>query len=359
MSAMLPFEAEARAAIGDELFGYLLGRAVDGGDEDANEAALRQFRLVPRIMADVQAVDLNTRILGLEAAAPLIVGAFAGDRLFHPEGLLAVARACHRLRLPLIVSEETVTPLAEIAVIHDQVLLQLRAAGPVARVMALADHAAKVGARGLVLTVLAPAHPIDGLRPGGFNVSQELRDRGWTTIGSDRPGPMPLPAFPNWTTAEVSQIAAHSKALGLALIVKGVLHPDDVARCEQAGADAVMVSNIGLRQSSRWIASAHALAAVRTGSSTKTPLLFDGGVRHGSDVLIACLLGAQAAVVSRPILSALAGRGEQGVEATLRSLIDATMAMTLWMGAGRIDALTQDQLVTADGRPVVGGEHHG
>jgi isopentenyl diphosphate isomerase/L-lactate dehydrogenase-like FMN-dependent dehydrogenase len=76
-------------------------------------------------------------------------------------------------------------------------------------------------------------------------------------------------------------------------------------------------------------------------------------------VLIACLLGAQAAVVSRPVLSALAGGGEQGVEATLRSMIDATMAMTLWMGAGRIDALTQDQLVTADGRPVAGGKNHG
>ena len=359
MSSMFPFEAEARAAIGDDLYRYLLGRAVDGGAEDANEAALRRFCLLPRLMADVQSVDLGSRILGLDVAAPIIVGAFAGDRLFHPDGLIAVARACHRLRLPLVVSEETVTPLADVVVCHDQVLLQLRAAGPVERVLALVKQAGDAGARGIVLTVLAPTHPIQGLRPGGFDVGQALRDKIWTTIGSDRPGPEPLPAFPNWTSVEVAEVAAHVRERGLSLVLKGILRPGDVAPCEKAGANAVMVSNIGLRQSSRWLPAPFALPGVRAAASPETAVLVDGGIRHGSDILVAHLLGAHAAVVSRPVLSALAGGGENGVESYLQGLIDATRAMTMWMGAGRIEDLAEDQLVMADGRTVVRGHYNG
>lgn len=350
MTAMLPYHKEAETAIGTDLYRYLVGRAVDGGNEDANEKAFQRFCLVPRVMTDVRQVDLKTRLLDLDIAAPIIVGAFAGDRLFHPEGLAAVARACNQLRLPLVVSEETVTPLADITACHDQVLLQLRAAGPVERVAALVDHAADVGAKGIVLTVLAPTHPIEGLKPGGFDVGQALRDRGWTTIGSDRPGPMPLPAFPNWTSAEIGEIAQKAQARGMPLILKGILHGGDVSVCESAGAHGIMVSNIGLRQSSRWLPSPLALSRIRAAASTGTIILADGGIRHGSDVLIARLLGADAAVVARPVLAALAGGGEAGVERYLGSLIDALTAMTLWMGAGRIEDIGPDQLVTADGQ---------
>ncbi|MCX8999707.1 alpha-hydroxy-acid oxidizing protein [Rhizobiaceae bacterium BDR2-2] len=353
---MLPYQAEAEAAIGKDLYRYLVGRAVDGGAEDANEAAFRRFCLVPRVLSDIRGVDLATTLFGVEIAAPVVVGAFAGDRLFHAEGLAPVARVCKRLRLPLVVSEETVTPLARITALHDRVLLQLRAAGPVERARSLVEHAADAGAVGIVLTVLAPAHPIEGLRPGGFDVGQALRDRGWTTIGSDRPGPMPLPAFPNWTARDISEVADSAKARGLHLVVKGVLHPGDVAACEQAGAGTLMVSNIGLRQSSRWLPAPLALPGMRAAASKGTAVLADGGIRHGSDVLIARLLGADAAVVSRPVLTALAGAGEKGVESYLSGLIDSLTAMTLWMGAGRIEDLRPDQLARADGTPLPYGK---
>ena len=93
----LPYETEARAAVGDDLFRYMLGRATDGESDDANETALRQYALLPRVLTRVDKVDTSTTLFGMQNAAPLVVGAFAGDRLFHPEGLLPVARACRRL----------------------------------------------------------------------------------------------------------------------------------------------------------------------------------------------------------------------------------------------------------------------
>jgi 4-hydroxymandelate oxidase len=345
----LPYQSEARAAVGDELFRYMLGRALDGDAEDANETALRRYFLVPRVLTRVDWVNTTTKFLGMQSAAPLMIGAFAGDRLFHREGLMPVARACRTLALPLIVSEETVTPLADICAEHDMVLLQLRAAGPVERVQALVDMAAGAGAKGIVLTVLAPVHPVQGMQPGGFDVGQVLREKGWKTIGSDGPGPQPLPAFPQWTGEQVAKVVSTASGHGMPVVLKGILHPGDVAGAEATGAKGIAVSNIGLRQSGRWLASPHAVRAVRHSAASDTAVLLDGGVRHGSDVLTACLLGANAAIVSRPVLSALAGGGEACVEAYLKAVIDAVAALTMWMGAESPSALGRDQITIADG----------
>lgn len=354
----LPYQAEARAALGDELFRYLLGRSQDGQPEDGNEAAFRRYALVPRLLTGTTGIDTETGFLGQKIAAPLVIGAFAGDRLFHPEGLLPVARVCARLRLPLVVSEETVTPLPSITACHRMVFLQLRAAGPLERVRSLMQQAADAGAAGIVLTVLAPVHPVQGMQPGGFNVGQTLREKGWSTIGSDGPGAHPLPAFPQWGFAEVAAMVEAAKSLGLPVILKGILHPGDVLPCEQTGASAIAVSNIGLRQSGRWLTALDALPAIRKAATENTIIMLDGGVRHGSDILTARLLGADVAVVSRPVLSALAGGGEAGVEHYLRGLVDAVTALTTWMGARNPDGLSADQLVrigAAD--PDTGADH--
>lgn len=340
---MLPLSDAARTALGDQLYDYMIGRADDAwplADEDANAAAFRRFRLMPRLFGPVDAPDLSVELAGRRLAAPLVVGAFAGDRVFHPEGLLPIARACGRMGLAQFVSEETVTPLPEITAANPETWLQLRAAGPVERIARIMEAAADQGAAGIVLTLLAPAHPRPGQRPGGFDIGAELRRRDWATIGtmldgSGSAGVAPLPSFPRWRPEDLRAAVDVAKARGLPVIVKGVLHSEDAGAVLDCGAAALAVSNIGLRQSDRWAPALDQLPAIRD-VAPQAALLLDGGVRHPADILTARLLGADLAVATRPAITALAGGGEAGVEAFLRRMVDGLFALTTWLGDGEV-----------------------
>ncbi len=342
----MPFAEQAIRTLGEDLFRYILGRASDNDDgQDANEVEFTRYTLVPRVLRGIQASDISTDFLGYRAAAPVAVGAFAGDRLFHPDGLLPIARICRDLALPLMVSEETVTPLAEICAEHRSSWLQVRAAGPVERIMRLADLAAGCGTAGLVLSVLAPVHPVRGLQPGGFSIGEAIAARGWSTIGSTGPGVEPLPAFPAWGWAEIRGIVGHCAQAGLPVLLKGILHPDDAGLAQNAGASGVIASNIGLRQSARWVPALRQLPKMR--AAFKGTLLQDGGVRHGADVLIALALGADLAVIVRPLISALAAGGETAVRGVLNQLITGTQAMAAWCNLACLDDLSAD-LIAAE-----------
>ena len=353
---------QASAALGPTLFDYLRGRPHDmrDGDIDPNEAALSRYRLVPRILTGCQGVDLACAIFGRMYAAPIGVGAFAADRLFDAAGVAAIGRVCARLRLPLFVSEEAVTPLADVIATGADCWLQLRAAGPVARAERLVLQAADAGCKGIVLTVLAPVHPVPGLHPGGVDVAAEIASRGWSTIGAVE-GVARLPAFPAWSDIELTHIVAHAHACGMKIIVKGVLHPMDAKMAVDAGCDGVMVSNIGVRQLYRWAPAIDQLPTIREALlATRRPIvgddapsapasiLIDGGIRQAADIIVACILGAQMAVLVRPVAYALAAGGESGVEQMLSGLIGELTAVCAWMGAANISALGTDQLTRLD-----------
>jgi len=334
----LPFAAEAREKLGDALYGYMLGQARDDvSGVDGNEAAFAAFQLIPRVMRGQKTMDMSTAFFGRTLSAPLIAGAFAGDRVFHAEGLLPIARACRTLELPMIVSEETVTPLADICAEHDMSWLQLRAAGGLERIYRFIDMAAAAGARGLVLTVLAPVHPVKGLQPGGFSISEELLRRDWSTIGSTAPGVEALEPFPTWDWADLKAACDHAKSVGLPVLVKGILHPNDAKRAMKAGAAGIIPSNIGARQSSRWVPALEQLSAIRAKSDGM--VIHDGGVRFGADIVTALSLGAQLAIVVRPLICALVAGGEIAVRDVLGRLRDETLAIASWCGVSDLTEL--------------------
>jgi len=339
----LPWCEEAQARLGARLSAYLLGAAHDAtdhsahADADLNHSRLARHRLLPRVLATQAMPSAGIVLFGRPLSAPLAVGAFAGDRLFHPEGLLPVAAACRRLGLPLIVSEETVTPLAALCQAAPNVWLQLRAAGDPQRVRRLIDAAAAAGAAGVVLTVLAPVNPKSGLDPGAFSVGNEIAARGWITIGSDSPGIATLPAVPGWGWDDIAAMLECARGRGLPLMAKGVLREEDARRAAEIGCGGLIASNIGLRQSSRWVAPADRLPFLR--KHFAGPLLLDGGVRSGADILVALCLGANLAIVVRPVITALAARGEAGVFAYLSGLIDTFEASMFWCGVTNPDGL--------------------
>ena len=203
------FEDPARIALGDALFRYVDGRPfdLDQGARDPNELAFAAYRLVPRVLRGQSDVDTRVAFFGQELPSPLAVGAYAGDRILSDTGIGPIAEACQSFGLPLFVSEECITPLQEIVAQHDRVWLQLRAAGPQSRAVDLIGQAARYGASGIVMTVLAPAHPRPGLQPGGVSIGREIAERGWSTIGSPI-GIASLPAFPAWGWADAEAVAA-------------------------------------------------------------------------------------------------------------------------------------------------------
>lgn len=330
----------------DELEAYLRGWA--DLQPDDNETAFRRFALLPRVMTGRSGIDVTCSLLGMTMGAPLIVGAFAADRLFHELGLLPIARICDRLRLPLIVSEETVTPLATITTQHDLCWLQIRGAGTLERACRMIALAANQGARGLVVTLLAPTHPCPGQQPGGLDVGAELARREWSTIGSAEPGIGDVAPWPQWNWDDLRHVVEQARTHGLPVIAKGVLHPDDVEHAVAVGCAATMLSNVGRRQLRRSVAPLDMLreAAAVTGDH---PLLLDGGIRSGSDAIVARCLGAIASIVVRPVAKALAQGGEGGVERLLTSYVNEITATASWLGVDGLAALQPALVRNAEG----------
>lgn len=343
---VLPFQQETRERLGEPLYRYMLGQPADAllDAQDSNSLDLQRYRLLPRVMQANKGIDTSVTFAGSRWAAPLGVGAFAGDKIFHPEGLLPIARACKRLNLPLAISEETVTPLSEICAEYDGCWLQLRAAGDLTRIEGLIAHAAECGAKGIILTVLAPVHPVPGLQPGGFSIGDALLQRGYKTIGSTGPGVQALPAFPCWGWNELRQACELAAAHKLLLLVKGILHPDDAIAAHNAGCQGIITSNIGLRQSARWASPVQQLPALR--QHYQGDLVLDGGVRSGTDAVVAACLGASLSLVVRPVVSALVAGGEDAVYGLLSGWVNEITALSHWCGVSDMGELNTSFLTT-------------
>lgn len=332
--------------LGPALAGYLEGRPRDmpAGAADPNVEAFARYRLLPRLLTGAGAPDLSGSFCGHLSRAPIIIGAFAGDRILAEAGVLPIARVAAELGLPLIISEECLTPLAEITAVHPAALLQIIGAGPLQRAVALAELAARAGAIGLVVTALAPVHPKPGFYPGGFDIKAETAQRGHSPIGHAA-GTAPILPLPSWSWDDLRLVVEHAGKLGLQVVLKGVLRPEDAALAREAGCEGVMVSNIGVRNLYRWAPSISQLPAVAAAASGLGVAL-DGGVRNGGDVVVSLCLGAQFATLVRPVVRALITDGEPGVRALLGQLVDDVYTIASWMGADSIADFNATQVMS-------------
>lgn len=335
-----------REILGPALAGYLEGRPRDmpPGAGDPNAEAFARYRLVPKLLTGAGAPDLSGAFCGFASKAPIIVGAFAGDRILVEGGLLPIARVAAELGLPMVISEECLTPLDEITRLHSGALLQIIGAGPVERAQALAEKAAQAGAIGLVVTALAPVHPKPGFFPGGFDIKAETARRGLSPIGHAA-GLAPPAPFPGWGWDELAGLVRHAGGLGLRVVLKGVMRPEDAAKAAEAGCAGIMVSNIGVRNLYRWAPAIGQLPAA-AGAARGAAVALDGGVRNGGDVVVSLALGAQFATLVRPVVGALITGGEAGVRQLLGQLIDDTYTIMSWMGAARPADLDATQVIS-------------
>lgn len=327
-------EEEARAALPAPLLEYVVTGARDGVTAAEAPQAWSRHRLVPRAMRDVTTVDQAVRHVDGSTALPFGVAPTTLQREVHPDGELAVARACAAAGVPLVVSSNGGTPFAEIGATGATWWLQAYLPAERTLALPLLERAVAAGAGAVVLTVDTP---VVGTKyaAGPHDVWQDV-DPATLRVNFD-PGYEEAVGSEKATDLGPHDIAWLAGTTGLPVVVKGVLHPDDAVRAVQAGAAGVWVSNHGGRQLDRVRSTAASVAEVATatrsvpragvpgagteGVGERPAVLVDGGIRSGLDVLTALTLGADAAFLGRPVLLALL-RGEQGVRMLLDRLRD-------------------------------------
>jgi isopentenyl diphosphate isomerase/L-lactate dehydrogenase-like FMN-dependent dehydrogenase len=321
---------------------YFAGGANDERTLADNRAAFARRRIVPRVMRDVVAIDHGVDLLGRHWRWPLFIAPTALQRMAHPDGELATARAAAARGVTFTLSTSASTDLAEIAAVGGPRWFQVYLlADPGAR-RNLVERAVGLGYEALVLTVDVPrlGRRERDLRVG-FTIPDGVELPNVSLAAGVSPAEVSSVAFlDRLTWADLEWLAG----FGLPVIVKGILHPDDARLAVEHGAAAIEISNHGGRQLDASIASLDALPPIIDAVAGRVPVLLDGGVRRGTDILIALAMGASAVGIGRPVLWGLAVDGEAGVGSVLDLLtVELDLAMAL-AGAASLADLTAELL---------------
>jgi len=335
-SSLGDLEEAATRRVSAKIGSYIAGAAAIGSTERANRAAFERWVLKPSVLAGVREVDLRTELLGEAVRAPVFIAPTAYQGLVHRDGEGGMARAASRAGLLAVFSTLSSWSLERVASVrpHGPRWFQLYLQPTWSATARLVKRAERAGFTAVVLTADAPVLGVrDGQLRTGFAIDASL------PIGNG-PGVVPPsrgPA-PDGPTYSVGRKEGESwevvdrlrEATRLPIVVKGVLGAADARRSVEHGARAIIVSNHGGRQLDRAPASLTALPEVVAEVGERAEVYLDGGVRRGSDVLVALALGARAVGVGRPPLWALAAAGEAGVERYLALLTtDIASAMVL------------------------------
>ena len=335
-------EAGARK-VGRKIGSYIAGAAATGWTERANEEAFRRWVLKPRVLSGVREVTLGIRFLEDPVQAPVYIAPTAYQGLVHPAGDGAMARAAARAGVLAMFSTLSSWSLERIAKVRPpgprwfQLYLQPDWAGT----RRLVERVDRAGYSALVLTADTPVLGVrDAQLRTGFAIDSSL------PIGN-APGVVPPPRSMEPDGAKYSTGRAYAEDWGivdrlqdvtrLPLVVKGVLDPRDARLAVSHGARAVIVSNHGGRQLDRVPSALDALPAVARAVGARAEVYLDGGVRRGTDILIALALGARGVGVGRPPLWALAAAGEAGVAHYLKLLTADLASAMILSGRGSLE----------------------
>jgi 4-hydroxymandelate oxidase len=274
---VLEFEAEAGRVLAADVM-----RRVAGGDRAAYERVT--FR--PRMMVNCLGLNLSLDLLGIPLFAPIVVGAVDAQQRFHPEGELATLRGAAAGKAAVVVSSRSSQPLAAMAAAATSPLLfQTFASDGAAKVRGQALEAQTAGTKAIVVTVDAP--DATGRRPSRLD---------WSAVDAAR------------------------GAVSIPVIAKGVLSAAEATAAVAHGAQGLVVSNYGRAAAVGQTTPLEAVTPIVTAVGPQVPVLVDGGVRRGSDVMKALALGARAVLVARPAMWGLAAYGADGVQSVIELL---------------------------------------
>lgn len=311
------YERAARERIDPVAWEYIASGAADEITLRWNMDAYRSLRLVPRQLRDVSSLDLGITLLGHRLAHPILLAPTACHKLAHPTGELGTARGARAAEAGMVLSSYSTVPVEQVAaekppLFWFQLYVQERSFTE-----RLLHRAVAAGATAIAVTIDTP---MSGARNrqqrSGFAFPPDLPH-----ISGGR-SEHPL----TWKDLEWIQRAA-----SVPIVLKGVLHPDDAELAVKSGAAGIMVSNHGGRNLDTALATIDALPPIVDKVAGRLPVIVDGGIRRGTDVLKALANGASAVMIGRPCVHGLAVNGSAGVEAVigiLRHELELAMALS-------------------------------
>lgn len=358
----------ARARLPRMVFDYIDGGADDEATLAANVARFRDIELVWDALADVAEIDTAATIMGAPMRLPFFISPTAASRLFHPRGgEIAVARAAEAAGVVYACSTLASTAMEEIAkAAHGPRWFQIYVWKDRGLVRETLERAKAAGFAGVILTVDVPVagnrerdHANDFTIPPKINwrtASQTLSRPGYlldlaTTprIGAANFAHLDIDGgLIEFINAQFDRSVTWDDARWMrehwdgAFAIKGLATADDARRAIAAGADAVWVSNHGGRQLDTAPASIDTLPAIADAVAGDAEIIFDGGVRRGTDIVKALALGATAVALGRAYLWGLAAGGERGVARALALLEQELKRSMALLGRPRVSALTRD-----------------
>jgi L-lactate dehydrogenase (cytochrome) len=342
----------AKARLPHFLFEYLDGGSYDEVTLGRNITDLQSVALKQRVLRDVSSIDLSTELFGKRWAMPVGLGPVGLSGLYARRGEVQAARAAAAANVPFALSTVSACSLREVAASGHVPWYQLYFVRDRGFVSALIDRAKEEGCEALILTVdlsVPGSRYRDSRAAGGGlrRMSQLLARPEWLWDVGIRGRPIslgnlepivgkraPLNHFQAWIHANFDPSVSWKDVEWVRsqwdgpLIIKGILDADDARAAAESGANSIVVSNHGGRQLDGVVSSARALPRIADALAGRMPVLVDGGVRSGLDVVRMLALGADFVLMGRAWAYALAARGQFGVAHVLK-LVEAEMRVAM------------------------------
>ena len=339
------FEPLARERMDPSAFDYYFGGAWDEITLRDNVGAFDRFKLRPRVLVDVSKIDMTVDLLGTHVSMPLGLAPTALQELADPEGEVATARAATSENTLMCLSTIASRSLDEVAAVGGPRWMQLYVFTDRALSEELVKRAEAAGFGALVVTADLP---VPGYRERDARNEMPIPDN--QALGNfahiETEGELlPFIAALNDPSLTWDDLEWLRGVTSLPIVVKGILTAEDARLAVEHGVDAVVVSNHGGRQLDRVSASIDVLEEVVDAVEGRVEVYMDGGVRRGTDVLVARALGAKAVFIGRPYLWALAAMGEKGVRIALKIMkTEIAIAMAL-LGTPKLSDITRSHLM--------------
>jgi (S)-2-hydroxy-acid oxidase len=352
------YEEAAKRKLPKMVFDYYASGAEDEWSLKENRHAFERIRFRPRILIDVTSVDLSTTVLGFKISMPIMVAPTAMQRMAHPEGELATARAASAAGTIMTLSSWATSSVEEVASVGPGIrFFQLYVYKDRNVVAQLVRRAERAGFKAIALTVDTPRL---GRRESDiknrFSLPPHLTLKNFEGLDLGHMEKTSDSGLASYVAGQIDRSLSWKDVkwlqtiTRLPILVKGVLTAEDTKLALQAGAAGIIVSNHGARQLDYVPATISALEEVVQAASGRVPVFLDGGVRRGTDVLKALALGASGVFIGRPVVFSLACEGEAGVKKVLQMLRDEfELAMAL-AGCTKIKDINRSHVQTESER---------
>ena len=342
------YEIEAEKHVSNMVWAYLQGGAMDEHSLADNLNQFQNIQLLPRMLRDLSHGHTTCTIFGQDYPHPIFLAPIGHQQQFHPEAEAATALAAEVMGSNFVLSTFTNTDMRALKKENPKKWFQLYWQGDRDKSLALVKMAEVHHYKALVITVDSPHTGVrDRERRHFFHLPETMQH-------PHTPAHIPLPPLqagdhpvfdglmkiaPTW--ADIAYIVANTH---LPVVLKGISHPEDARIAIQHGIKGFIISNHGGRVLDTCLSPLTALELIKKVVPADFPLIYDGGIRRGSDVFKAIALGASAVMIGRPYIYGLATAGALGVAHVIKILkeeFEITMAL---MGTATLSEISTEHL---------------